>query len=137
MTQTLNPYLSFGGDARSALEFYQAVFGGDLHVNTYGSFGQGEGAAADRIMHGQLTTPSGFTLMGADSPPGQSVPTASRITISLSGDDGNALRTYFKDLSEGGRVTMPMEVQAWGDEFGMCTDRFGIDWMVNIAQPQQ
>jgi PhnB protein len=137
MTQTLNPYLAFGGDARAALEFYQQVFGGDLNLNTYGSFGQGDGADADRIMHGQLTSPTGFTLMGADAPPGQDVPAGSRITISLSGDDGEALRDYFKSLSEGGNVSMPLETQMWGDEFGMLTDRFGIDWMINIAQPQQ
>lgn len=137
MTQTLNPYLSFDGDARSALDFYQRVFGGDLAVNTYGSFGAAEGADADRIMHGQLTTSSGFTLMAADVPPGESAPADSRISISISGDDGDALRGYFTALAEDGQVTMPLETQAWGDEFGMVTDRFGIGWMVNIAEPQQ
>jgi len=55
------------------------------------------------------------------------------ITISLSGDDGEALRRWFEGLSEGGTVAMPLEKQVWGDEFGQLTDRFGINWMVNIT----
>ena len=59
----------------------------------------------------------------------------SQISVSLSGDDGEALRGYFAGLAQGGSVTMPLEKQMWGDEFGMCTDPFGIAWMVNISQP--
>ena len=55
------------------------------------------------------------------------------ITVSLSGDDGDALRRYFEKLADGGTVTMPLEKQMWGDEFGMCTDRYGTPWMVNIT----
>jgi len=55
------------------------------------------------------------------------------VSISLSGDDSDALRGYWEKLSEGAQVTMPLEKQMWGDEFGMLTDRFGMQWMVNIA----
>jgi PhnB protein len=55
------------------------------------------------------------------------------ITISLSGDDADELHGYWNKLSESGKVTMPLEKQTWGDEFGMCVDRFGINWMVNVA----
>lgn len=58
------------------------------------------------------------------------------IAISLNGDDVAELRGYWQQLSDGGTVTVPMEVQMWGDEFGQCVYRFGISWMVNIAQPQ-
>jgi PhnB protein len=58
------------------------------------------------------------------------------ITISLSGDDQDELRGYWEKLSTGGNITMQLEKQMWGDEFGMCVDRFGVAWMVNIAQPQ-
>ena len=58
------------------------------------------------------------------------------IAVSLSGDDADDLRGYWEKLSDGGTVTMPLEKQMWGDEFGMCIDRFGISWMVNIGQPQ-
>ena len=56
-------------------------------------------------------------------------------SVSLSGDDA-VLREYFEKLAVGGTVTMPLAKQVWGDEFGMCVDQFGIDWMVNISQPQ-
>jgi PhnB protein len=56
--------------------------------------------------------------------------------VSLSGDDGDALRGYFEKLSDGGSVTMPMQKQAWGDEFGMVTDQFGVPWLVNVSQSQ-
>lgn len=81
-----------------------------------------------------LETPSGLTLMGADTPPGMERNVGDNISVSLSGDDAEELRGYFARLSEGGTVTVPLEVQMWGDEFGMCTDRFGINWMVNIAR---
>ena len=56
--------------------------------------------------------------------------------MSLSGDDADELRGYWEKLSDGGTVSVPLEKQMWGDEFGMCTDRFGVAWMVNIGQPQ-
>ncbi|MDQ3782634.1 MAG: VOC family protein, partial [Actinomycetota bacterium] len=70
MPTRLNPYISFDGNAREALEFYKSVLGGELSVMTFGEVGGETGPGADKIMHGQLQSPSGFTLMGADSPPG-------------------------------------------------------------------
>lgn len=136
MPARLNPYISFGGDARAAMEFYRDVFGGELTISTYGEFGQAGTPVEDQVMHGQLVTPSGFTLMGADSPPGMERATGSTISISLSGDDEAELRGYWDRLSADGTVTVPLEQQMWGDLFGQCTDRFGIDWMVNIATHQ-
>jgi PhnB protein len=137
MASRLNPYLSFDGNAREALDFYKDVFGGTLHTNTFGEYGAGDDPGlADKIMHGMLETDRGFTLMGADTPPGMQRPSESYITISLSGDDEDDLRRYFERLSDGGQVTMALEKQMWGDVFGMCSDRFGVAWMVNIAQGQ-
>lgn len=136
MPARLNPYISFSGDARAAMEYYREVLGGELTMSTYGEFGQAGTPIADRIMHAQLETPSGFTLMGADSPPGVERADGSAIAISLSGDDEAELRGYWDGLSSGGTVTVPLEQQMWGDLFGQCTDRFGVDWMVNIATHQ-
>ncbi|MEU8566959.1 VOC family protein [Streptomyces pathocidini] len=136
MVSRLNPYISFDGTARQAMEFYESVFGGTLSLNTYGQFGGGHGDDAEKIMHGMLETSSGFTLMCADNPPGMEYKPGNNISVSLSGDDADELRGYWQKLSEGGNVSVPMEKQMWGDEFGMCTDRFGIDWMVNISQQQ-
>ena len=134
----LNPYLSFRGTAREAMEFYQSVFGGELDLSTFSDFqmpdiGEDE---ADLIMHGQLEAPGDLVLMGADTPSSMELAEGSSITISLSGDDDAELRGYWDKLAEGGTVTMPLEKQMWGDEFGMCVDRFGTPWMVNVGPPQ-
>ncbi len=136
MASRLNPYLTFGGDARQAMEFYQGVFGGMLALNTFGEAGQAGTPIADKIMHGMLETSSGFTLMGADTPPGMEHAPGNNFSVSLSGDDEAELQGYWEKLSADGSVAVPLEKQMWGDVFGMCTDRFGIPWMVNIGQPQ-
>ncbi len=136
MTSRLNPYIGFKDNARQAMEFYKSVFGGTLTLSTFGESGMADSPVADGIMHGMLETDQGFTLMASDAPPEMEVPgMSSNISVSLSGDDTDLLRGYWKALSEGGTVTVPLEKQMWGDEFGMCTDRFGIAWMVNVAQP--
>jgi PhnB protein len=136
MTSRLNPYLNFNGNARQALEFYASVLGGDLNLNTFADFGGKDAPGADKIMHGQLETEAGYTLMAADTPPGMEFQGIHGFGVSLSGDDADVLRGYWNRLSDGGTVTMPMRKQAWGDEFGMCTDKFGVPWLVNISQPQ-
>jgi PhnB protein len=136
MASRLNPYIAFDGTARQAMEFYREVFGGDLRVSTFGELGQQDSPDADKVMHAQLETDRGFTLMASDTPAGMQRTSGDTITVSLSGDDADELRGYWDKLSDGGTVTMPMEKQMWGDEFGMCTDRFGVPWMVDIVQPQ-
>jgi PhnB protein len=136
MSSRLNPYISFDGTAREALEFYQTVFGGELTLNTFGQYGSPDSPEADRIMHGMLETTSGFTLMGADVPPGMEHEAGNDMSVSLSGEDADELRGYWEKLSAGGTVSVPLEKQMWGDVFGMCDDRFGVTWLVNIGQPE-
>ena len=138
MASRLNPYITFDGSAREAMETYKDVFGGELSINTFGDFGQGDDPALkDKVMHSQLETPSGFTLMASDTPPGQSEYKAgNNFAVSLSGDDEAELRGYWEKLAAGGNVTLELDKQMWGDVFGMVADRFGVTWMVNIAQPQ-
>jgi PhnB protein len=136
MASVLNPYISFDGAAREAMETYKATFGGELSVNTFSDFGQAPPGFEDKVMHSQLETPSGFTLMAGDTPPGMPFQPGTNISVSLSGDDESELRGYFDKLAAEGEVTIPLEKQMWGDVFGMVTDRFGVNWMVNIAQPQ-
>jgi PhnB protein len=136
VSSRLNPYISFTDNARAAMEFYKDVFGGTLVLNTFGEYGDKDAPEADKIMHGMLETDSGFTIMGADAPPGMELNSGDNIAVSLSGDDADDLRGYWQKLSAGGTVTVPLEQQMWGDEFGMCVDRFGVGWMVNIGQPQ-
>jgi PhnB protein len=136
MTSRLNPYITFAGNARQAMEFYKSALGGELAMNTFAEFGN-DGPDGDKIMHANLETPDGFTLMASDTPPGMEKPSGNNIAISLSGDDNDKLRGYWDQLTEGAKVTMPLERQVWGDEFGQFTDKFGIQWMVNIAGPTQ
>ncbi|GAA2036283.1 VOC family protein [Agromyces tropicus] len=141
MSVTLNPYLSFRDQAREAMEFYQSVLGGDLTLSTFAEFGMGdEGVEADKIMHGQLTAEH-LTLMGADTPNEMPFETGTNFAVSLSGggEDEATLRDYWEGLADGGRVVMPLERAPWGDAFGMLTDKYGVQWMVNIgqAQPEQ
>ncbi|MEU9143967.1 VOC family protein [Streptomyces sp. NPDC048349] len=135
MATRLNPYISFSGDAKQAMEFYKEVLGGNLAVHTYGGFGaEAPPGYADKIMHGLLETPGGLTLMGADNPPGMEHRPGNNIAVSLSGDDADELRGYWNKLSADATVSVPLEQQMWGDVFGMCTDKFGVTWMVNISE---
>lgn len=136
MASKLNPYLHFNGNARDAMEFYRSVFGGTLTMSTFGEFGMAQDPGEqDKIMHGQLETDSGFTLMGADVPNrmGYSPPAAFAVSLSSDSEGEAELRGYWDKLSDGGTVSMPLDKAPWGDIFGMCDDRYGISWLVNIA----
>ena len=136
MASRLNPYVNVpDGQAREAVEFYRSVLGGEASVMTFGDMGA-QDETASQVMHAQLETPAGFTLMLADAPPQMvQVTYGDNVSISLSGgqEDADDLRRWFTGLAEGGEVREPLAVAPWGDEFGMLTDRFGIGWMVNIA----
>jgi PhnB protein len=133
MSISLNPYVNFRGQAREALEFYAAALGGEPTFTTFGDGGMGAQfpGEEDSIMHGQLITPLGLTLMCADAPSAMPLTPGDNVTVSLSGDDEVELTKYWDGLSAGGTVTMPFDVAPWGDRFGMFTDRFGVAWMIN------
>ncbi|MHA7281868.1 VOC family protein [Arthrobacter sp. TMS2-4] len=134
MATTINTYLSFKDTAREAMAFYQSVFGGDLTSSTFAGYQVSEDPAEqDKIMHSMLTTPSGQVLMAADTPDSMDYSAPAGHSLSLSGDDEQVLRGYWDALAEGGRTVMPLAPSPWGDSFGMCVDRFGISWMVNIS----
>lgn len=135
MSVVLNPYLNFAdGKAREAMEFYASVLGGEPTFMTFGDMGT-EGPLAEQVMHGQLETPDGFTLMGADAPPEfVQVSFGDNVSVSIAGDDGERMRRWFDALSEGAQaVTTPLDTQPWGDVFGSFKDRYGIGWLFNIA----
>lgn len=135
MASRLNPYLNFNGDARQAMEFYAQVFGGNLRVSTFGEFGAKDSPDADRVMHASLETDAGYTIMAADVTSDMEYQPMAGNSVIVSGDDAELLRGYWAKLSASGTTTMPLEKQAWGDEFGMCVDGFGVSWMVDIGQP--
>lgn len=134
----LNPYIHFKDNAREAFTFYQSILGGRLEMHTFGEFHASEDPTEqDNIMHVTLALDSGEALMGADTP--KIMPEYGKepcgFSVSLSGDDAETLRRQFAQFAEGGTIHMPLEKQIWGDEFGMATDKFGINWMINIHEP--
>jgi PhnB protein len=134
MTTHLNPYISFRDNAKQAMEFYQSVFGGELALSTFAEFHASEDPAEqDKIMHGMLTSPTGLVLMGADTPNSMSYNPGDNIAVSLSGQDEPELRGYWDKLVDGATITAPINTAPWGDTFGMLTDKFGVNWLVNIA----
>jgi PhnB protein len=137
MSTTLNPYLSFRDTARQAMDLYQSVFGGEVTRSTFGEFHASEDPAEqDKIMHSMLITDKGLVLMASDTPNSMEYTPGTNYSVSLSGDDGDELRGYWDKLSAGGAVTMPLNPAPWGDTFGMCIDKFGVSWLVNITAPQ-
>ena len=143
MSSLLNPYIMFKGNAREAMEFYKTVFGGKLTMQTYKDFHASQNPKDDdKIMHAQLDGDAGLTLMGADetderqNPASAEYQRSSTISLALSGDSQSELSACFQKLSAGGAVTQPLEKSPWGDTFGMCTDKYGIEWMVNITGPK-
>jgi len=134
MSTKLNPYLGFRDNARQAMEFYQTVFGGDLTVSTFRDFHASEDPAElDKVMHSALETPTGFNLMASDTPNTMDYKPGNTYSVSLSGEDETELRGYWDKLADGGAVTLPLEKAPWGDSFGMCVDKYGVAWMINIA----
>ncbi len=135
MTSGLNPYVNFRGQARAAVAFYQAALGGTVQLDTFAGFGMPveDAAEKDWVMHAQLDTPAGFTLMVSDTPSSMPLSPGGNVSISLSGDADAELSGYWNKLSDGATILAPLELAPWGDKFGMLTDRFGITWLVNIA----
>ncbi len=134
MNTLLNPYLNFKDNTKEAMEFYKDVFGGELNMSTFEEYQASEDPAeADKIMHAQLRTEGGMVLMAADTPNSMEYKPGTNFSVSLSGDDEEELRGYWEKLSDGGQTIMPLEKAPWGDTFGMCIDRFGISWLINVA----
>ena len=136
---SLNIYLTFDGNCREAFEFYRSVFGGDFQA--FATFAEGPDDMQvpdedkDNVMH--VSLPVGDSvLMGSDNGPfGSPVSVGNNFSISIIGQSREHCDEVFAKLSAGGSVTMPLQDTFWGSYYGMWTDRFGINWMVNYALP--
>lgn len=131
----LSPYLVFSGRCREAFEFYQECLGGEITaMMTYAEMPGVTGPepwAREGILHATLAF-DGQTLMGSDGPTDG---TPSSTHLSVETGDMERAEQLFAKLSEGGSVRMPMQETFWAQRFGMCSDRFGVPWMVNAAKP--
>lgn len=146
MTITTTTHLNFRGTARQALEFYRSVFGGEVTLATYGDFGMPAGVpGADKVVFGQVVSPTGIRLMAYDIPGTDDQDAAATAgttrrengaTItdrtffqSLQAESLDELTGYWGGLSEGADIVEPLAASAWSAGFGMLTDRFGVTWV--------
>ena len=127
---TLHPYIFFKGQCREAMEFYKQVFGGELTFQTYGEVPGATDADKEKIMHAMLEG-GDAKLFASDT--SEAADKTAKIELTLGGSDEPKLKKIFADLSEGGTVTAELKKEFWGDTFGKLTDKFGVDWMFNIA----
>jgi len=137
--KTVNAYLSFDGRCREVLAFYhQCLEGSELQLNPYpDANGQPSHDSGARIMHGQLVRPDGTPfLMASDTHQPGTLQAGNNFSISIDCSTVPEAETLFSRLSEGGVVRMPLIDAPWGARFGMLTDRFGIQWMINCLTDQ-
>ena len=137
--KSVNPYLNFAGNTEEAFRFYQSVFGGELQIMRFRDFaGNPMGVAEkdlDKIAHVALPLLNGSMLMGTDTLEsfGQNLKAGTNFSITLEADSAEEAEKLFTALAERGEVAMPLAKTQWAEKYGMCTDRFGVRWMVNYA----
>jgi PhnB protein len=129
----LSPYLIFNGNCAEAFKFYEQTLGGKIEtISTFKGSPAAEHAPpewGDKILHASMVV-GDQRLMASDAPPGQYAPPQG-ISVAIGLQDAAKGEQIFNALAENGTVTMPYSKTFWASGFGMCTDRFGIPWMVN------
>jgi PhnB protein len=129
----LVPYLNFSGNAEEALNFYKEALGGEiLMITRYGDSPMpSDEDWKQKLMHSRLQFGAENMIMISDTMKGNLVSTHGNIQLSLGLKEEEKTKTIFDKLAEGGKVTMPLAKQFWGDVFGMLQDKFGVSWMLN------
>lgn len=136
MAISLSPYLNFPGNGREAMTYYHGIFGGELQLFGFGEFGM-EGMPPEGLMHGQLEVSRGLTVMASDAMPGaEQTWGGTRVYCAFFGDDLETMKGWFDALGADGSVGIPLEKQPWGDIYGLVKDKYGIEWMFNVAVPE-
>jgi PhnB protein len=144
----VSTYLNFPRNTEEAFNFYKSVFGGEFkggHIARFGDIPAGNGAPpipeADKnlVMHIELDTVGGHTIMGTDAPEsmGFTVEKGNNVHINLEPDTRDETKRLFDGLSKGGKITMELADMFWGDYFGSCTDKYGINWMFNCSEKKK
>ena len=132
-------YLMFNGNCEEAINFYKDKLGGNLiSMQRYGEAptDQGSETYKDKIMHAVMDL-MGFTLMFSDANEGANVTVGDNFSIALDLKSDGEVDRVFDALSTGGQVKMAVQDTFWGARFGMCTDKFGVNWMVNYDKPKK
>ena len=149
MTIQTTPHRNFNGDARSALEFYQSVFGGHTTINSYADVGMpAELPGADKVVFGLVVAENGFRVMGYDVPgrtdgsiagggstrrENNTTITDQALFVSIGSDTLDELQGYWDALATDAIIVEPLAASAWSAGFGMLTDRFGVTWSFSVV----
>ena len=136
----INAYLTFDGNCREAMKFYEKCLGAELHMMPFSEMPKGQfevpPEAKDRIMHAKLTK-GAAVLMASDAMPGMPFQKGNNFSVAISCESVDEIERLFSAFSEKGKVTMPLQDTFWGARFGMITDQFGIQWMFDLEKPKQ
>lgn len=137
--KSVNPYINFNGNTEEAFRFYQTVFGGELQIVRFSDFPDNSMGVPDedldKIANIALPLGNGTMLMGTDTLEslGQTLTAGDNFSITLETDTAEEAGELFNKLSDGGNIMMPMAETEWAEKYGMCTDKFGIQWMFNYT----
>jgi PhnB protein len=142
---TVSTYLNFPRNTEEAFNFYRSIFGTDFAGEGIMRFKDVPQAAempplsdSDKnlVMHVSLPILGGFVLMGSDAPEsmGFTVNSGNNVYINLQPDTREETKRLFNELSQGGKVEMELQEMFWGDYYGSCRDRFGVQWMFNCSE---
>jgi PhnB protein len=130
----INPYLTFNGNCEEAFDFYRAAFGGDFAAKMrFSEMMPDAGDKANMIMHVALPISADNVLMGSDTPE-DDVTAGGNVSIAIGTSDRAEADKLFNALSAGGKTTVPMNDAPWGDYFGMFSDKYGFNWMINCRE---
>lgn len=138
----VHPYLNYPGTCEAAFNYYKSIFGGEFtFVGKFKDMPPQEGnnlseADKEKIMHISLPLRGGTMIMGSDIGGEWAADTVigNNISLSITAASKEEADRYFNSLSEGGKISMPMDQTFWGDYFGMCKDKFDINWMVSFNE---
>ena len=134
--KSVTSYLSFDGNCRQAMTFYHECLGGELTINAYpDASGQPSADPVAKVMHAQLALQGAPILMASDSPQAGALQRGNNFSVSIDCDSRNEIEYLFSRLARQGEVRMPLMDAPWGAVFGMLTDQFGIQWMLNCFVP--
>jgi PhnB protein len=132
----VSPYIAFRGNCKEAIDFYKAATGGELlYAQSYGESPMAEMGPADAIMHATLKIGEAHVMM-CDDFHSENFTTGGNISLAIGLDDKARAQAIFDNLADGGKVTMPLDKTFWAEAFGMLTDKFGVNWMVNCDAPK-